>query len=302
MTKPLRSLSGLLDFESAARWSSFKLAAKELHKTPAAVSQQIKGLEQQLGFDLFVRHPRNVALTEKGQVLAGTLRRNLNELNEKVATLRAGTEEHVLRLSVPHSLSMKWLVPKLAGFTSLHPHIDVRVDSSDSSQDIDSDAFDLALRITDATVAASAVLLGQEDLVPVYSPALEVENGEPLTLASLHRFPLLYQETPESWLQWLQLNKAVGGEHNFHREFSHSGILVQAAVAGQGVGLAPYVIALEDLNQGVLKLLPGKPLFTRCHYYAIPFMRAAGDENVRLFCDWLREEFREIERLRVEVG
>jgi LysR family glycine cleavage system transcriptional activator len=69
MTKPLRSLSGLLDFDCAARWD-FKLAAQELHKTPAAISLQVKQLEEALGFELFVRHPRHITLTEKGQELA----------------------------------------------------------------------------------------------------------------------------------------------------------------------------------------------------------------------------------------
>jgi LysR family glycine cleavage system transcriptional activator len=302
MTKPLRSLSGLLDFESAARWNSFKLAARELHKTPAAISQQIKGLEQQLGFDLFVRHPRNVSLTEKGQALAATLRRNLAELNEKVESLRTGGEENLLRISVPHSLSMKWLVPNLAGFSTLHPQVDVRVDSTDSRLDLESEALDLALRITDQSAPAHAVLLGQEDLVAIYSPALEERYGKPLDLKALNAFALLYQQTPECWLQWMKNNKALAGEHDFSREFSHSGILVQAAVAGQGIGLAPYIIALEDLRQGALKLLPGKPLFSSCRYYAIPAIHAATSENTRLFCEWLQGEFREAERLRLETG
>ena len=67
--KPLRSLSGLIDFECAARWGSFKLAARELHKTPAAVSLQVKQLEEAIAFPLFVRHPRHIALTAKGEEL-----------------------------------------------------------------------------------------------------------------------------------------------------------------------------------------------------------------------------------------
>jgi LysR family glycine cleavage system transcriptional activator len=107
--KPLRSLSGLLDFEAAARWGSFKLAARELHKTPAAVSLQVKQLEESLGFALFVRHPRHIALTAKGQELAIAVARILGELRAKVAALQRGDEEAVLRISTTHSFAIKWL-------------------------------------------------------------------------------------------------------------------------------------------------------------------------------------------------
>ncbi|MGZ8295502.1 MAG: LysR family transcriptional regulator, partial [Telluria sp.] len=81
--RALRSLSGIIDFDCAARWGSFKLAAQELHKTPAAISQQVRQLEENLGFALFIRHPRHVTLTEKGQELAIAVGRMLGELGAK---------------------------------------------------------------------------------------------------------------------------------------------------------------------------------------------------------------------------
>src|SRR5438552_722948 len=121
MDKPLRSLSGLIDFDCAARRGSFKLAAQELHKTPAAISLQIKQLEAVLGFALFVRHPRHIALAEKGRELAVSVARMLGELRTKVDALRGGNEENVLRISTTHSLAIKWLVPRLDRFTKLYP-------------------------------------------------------------------------------------------------------------------------------------------------------------------------------------
>src|SRR3954468_22291258 len=102
MSKPLRSLSGLIDFDCAARWGSFKLAAQELHKTPAAISQQVKHLEESVGFALFIRHPRHITLTEKGQELAISVGRMLSELRSKIGALQAGNEESVLRISTTH--------------------------------------------------------------------------------------------------------------------------------------------------------------------------------------------------------
>jgi LysR family glycine cleavage system transcriptional activator len=103
--KPLRSLSGLIDFDCAARWGSFKLAARELHKTPAAVSLQVKQLEEAIGFPLFVRHPRHIALTAKGQELAIVVARMLADLRGKVAALQRGDEEAVLRFSTSQSFA-----------------------------------------------------------------------------------------------------------------------------------------------------------------------------------------------------
>ena len=104
--RPLRSLSGLIDFDCAARWGSFKLAARELHKTPAAVSLQVKQLEEAVGFALFVRHPRHIALTAKGQELAIAVARMLADLGAKVAALQRGSDEAVLRISTTHSFAI----------------------------------------------------------------------------------------------------------------------------------------------------------------------------------------------------
>lgn len=290
MSQALRSLSGFIDFECAARWGSFKLAAKELHKTPAAISQQIKQLEQQLGFPLFVRYPRHIALTDKGQQLASTVASCLAELSARVTALRACAEQGVVRISLPHSLSMKWLVPRLADFSLKHPAIDLRIDTRDEKIDIDSGLCDMALRITTTMRSPNAQLLGREQLIAVYSPKLE-KPRQPLTAASLNELPLLYQQNPETWLQWMQLNQLLSGKHNFSRNFSHSGVLVQAAVAGQGLALVPYIIAHEDLQQGTLKVLPGKPLDTDCYYYALVAAYRTEADSVVAVKGWLAQQF-----------
>ena len=288
MKHALRNLSGFIDFECAARWNSFKLAAKELHKTPAAVSQQIKLLEQQLGFALFVRLPRRVALTDKGEALAATVSRCLGELGETVESLRTGGGENIVRITVPHSLSLKWLVPRLSDFSRQHPAIDLRIDSSDEYVDVEAGACDLALRITRHT--SDALVLGRETFVAVYSPVLQ-RRGRALDMGSLNRLPLLYQASPQDWLKWLQLNKALTGKHNFHRSFSHSGILVQAAVAGQGIALTPYLIAHEDLQQGRLVQLAATPLPTDCYYCALSAPGRPNATSIGVFRDWLQAQF-----------
>lgn len=250
--KALRSLSGLIDFDCAARWGSFKLAAQELHKTPAAVSQQIKHLEESVGFALFVRHPRQITLTDKGQELAVAVARMLQDLRDKVGALQQGDEEAVLRISTTHSFAIKWLVPRMHRFTKLHPSLDIRIDSNDAPVDLQSNTTDVAIRYGPVLDGDPAMLF-RERLVPVYSPDLLAPGQGALTLADLEGHPLLCEKSNEKWLQLLNENKALKGRYDFSRGYSHWGVLVQAAVAGQGVALVPYGIAYGDLAAGALR-------------------------------------------------
>ena len=250
--KPLRSLSGLIDFDCAARWGSFKLAARELHKTPAAVSLQVKQLEESVGFALFVRHPRHIALTEKGEELAITVGRMLAELRAKVAALQHGDEESVLRISTTHSFAIKWLVPRMHRFTKLYPELDIRLDSNDAPVDLDADSTDVVVRYGPVRDGDPAMLF-RERLVAVYSPELLAPGRDEMTLADLANYPLLCEKSPESWLQLLNENKALKGDFDFSRGYSHWGVLAQAAVAGQGVALVPYGIAFQDIASGALR-------------------------------------------------
>jgi len=255
--KPLRSLSGLVDFECAARWGSFKLAARELHKTPAAVSQQVKQLEENIGFPLFVRHPRHISLTEKGQELAIATGRMLGDLRSKVAALQRGDEESVLRISTTHSFAIKWLVPRMHRFTKLYPELDIRIDSNDAPVDLHADSTDVAVRYGPVREGDPTVLF-RERLVPVYSPELLAPGQADLSLADLPHCRLLVEQSPEAWLQLLNENKALKGKYDFSRGYSHWGVLVQAAVAGQGVALVPYGIAFQDIVSGALRQIPAR--------------------------------------------
>jgi LysR family glycine cleavage system transcriptional activator len=293
--KPLRSLSGLIDFECAARWGSFKLAARELHKTPAAVSLQVKQLEEAVGFALFVRHPRHIALTAKGQELAVAVGRMLGDLRAKVAALQRGDEEAVLRISTTHSFAIKWLVPRMPRFTKLHPELDIRIDSNDTPVDLEDDAVDVAIRYGPVKDGDPALLF-RERLVPVYSPELLAEGEAELTMADLARFPLLCERSPEAWLQMLNENRALKGDYDFSRTYTHWGVLAQAAVAAQGIALVPYGIAFQDILAGTLRVIAcrsapfgnGYRLLVNPHKEAMP--------KVQHFRAWVVAEMEEMRR------
>lgn len=293
MSKPLRNIAALVDFDCAARWCSFKLAAHELHKTPAAVSQNIKQLEQQLGFALFERHARHLSMTEKGRELAVTVSRVLNDLQVKVAALQDEDSNDSLRISCTHSFAMKWLVPRLHRFTEKHPNIDIRVESSDTVVDMAQGLCDVAIRHQLYSEGDDASLLWREQLLLAYSPDLldqkDRKASQPV-LKRLLRYPLLYEGTPEDWIRLLQARSMLGQHTDFAQNYSHAGLLVQATVAAQGVAMLPYAIAYEDIRQGRLCIAPGMQLSSR---YCYRLMRAAGRADtarVQHFINWLKEE------------
>ena len=292
--KQLRSLSGLLDFECAARWGSFKLAALELHKTPAAISQQVKHLEEMVGFALFIRHPRHITLTEKGQELAISLGRMLGELRDKIGALQSGDEESVLRISTTHSFAIKWLVPRMHRFTKLYPELDIRLDSNDAPVNLDDDSTDVAVRYGPVSEGDPDMLF-RERLIAVYSPELLPAGQTEITLADLPNFPLLYEKTPESWLRLLNENKAKG-KYDFSRGYSHWGVLAQAAVAGQGIALVAYGIAFQDILKGSLKQIDCRSAPFGSGYRFLVNPRKEKMPKVQRFRAWLVAEMSDMQR------
>lgn len=295
MLKPLRSLSGLLDFDCAARWRSFKLAAQELHKTPAAVSLQVRQLEQALGFDLFVRQPRQITLTNKGQELAATVRRMLAELDRKVAALQGGDEETILRMSTTHSLALKWLVPRLARFTRRWPEIDIRIDSSDTIANMEDGSTDIALR-TAYVAAGDPDLLFQDRLVAVYSPSLLATGEHAIGVVDLPRYRLLHDVTTDNWIALLRHNHALKGDYHFSRSFSNYAVMVQSALAGQGIALVSYVLVVDDIRSGALKLVECDSAPCERGYRIVIARDKREMVKVARFCAWLREEVAAMEQ------
>lgn len=291
----LRTLSGLLDFDCAARWGSFKLAAQELHKTPAAVSLQIKQLETAVGFALFIRHPRQVVLTEKGQDLAVSVSKFLADLQEKVGALRGDDEEKILRISTTHSFAIKWLVPRLGAFTRQYPDIDIRIDSTDKLVDLDDDSVDAVIRYGLADVTDPALVFS-ERLVAVYSPALLAAGEDALTLADLARFPLIYAETTETWMQLLRENRVLKGDYNFSRGYSNAAVRAQAALAGQGISIVSYTVAYQDILNGALKMIACRSAPCPYGYRFLVNRRKAGLPKIALFQRWLTDELNGMQR------
>jgi len=291
MKLSLPSLSGFKAFESAARLRSFKKAADELFVTPAAVSQQIKQLETILGFQLFTRYPRHIVLTEKGADLADTVRIALNNISLKVSSLQSGYQEKKIRISTFQSFSMKWLIPRLPSFHKLHPDIDVIVDTSERKVDLVKDGYDIAIRSAVKCPEGVECLFSAKDrAVPVYSPKLLSRGQTALSMEDLKYVTLLHDGKPAQWHKWLRKMNVKPEAYHFGSSHAHSGALVQAAVAGQGVAMASALLASADVQDGSLLVLDeeGVAEDTRAYFLCLP--DALNKGPVQVFRKWAMAE------------
>ncbi|MFC4348068.1 LysR substrate-binding domain-containing protein [Kordiimonas lipolytica] len=293
MRYKLQSLSGILAFDAAARHGSLTLAAKELGRTQSAVSQQVKGLEEQLGFALFVRRPREIELTSAGRSLAKAVKQALEGIDDRVTTLMRRHEPNVIRLSAYHSFAIQWLIPRLPRFSLAHPEIDIRLNADDHQVDVAAEGYDLAIRGGWLGKLPSGVTpMRVEKYMPVYAPCLA--EGREITVDDLTDYPLIGYEDRSYWNDWLEHNGVELRDPDYGKTYSHSGLLVQAAIVGAGIGMAPLATAAQALIDGRLKCVPGKPSSNGFCFHAVT-AREPVSENVALFVDWLESEMAQME-------
>lgn len=287
----LRTLSGLLAFDAAARHGSLTEAAKELGRTQSAVSQQVKGFEAEIGLELFVRRPREIMLTPAGQRLADAVQSSLSGINQTIDELRRCCEPNVIQVTTYHSFAVNWLVPRLPAFGVRHPELDVRVNADDRFVDLVAGGFDLAVqgRRRGQPGPANSVLFRDERVIPVYAPCLT--GGDEITANEMHKYPLIREEGRSLWREWLRNNGLNCNVVESGKAYSHTGLLVQAATVGAGIALIPIAIAAESLKAGRLKCVRGRHIDSgyRLHLVA---QQGALPEKIAHFVDWFGDELR----------
>ena len=171
MRPNLPPLNSLRTFEAAARHLNFSCAADELHVTPSAVSHQIKSLEARIGSALFLRNKKSLSLTEAGEVLLDGAHTAFGALSRAMDDLYALAHAPVLTVSVPPSVAMKWLVPRLDTFRSRYPEFDVRTSTDTELPDLTSGDVDIAVHYSEgAYPGLVAELLVSNSVAPMCSP------------------------------------------------------------------------------------------------------------------------------------
>lgn len=292
-------LANLRAFEAAARLLSFTLAAEELHLSQSAVSQQIKQLEERLGFSLFTRLTRRLELNEAGRRLYETVRRSLLEIDRTVEDLRDGTMTGSVTLSVGSSFAANWLIPRLGDLAARCPGIDLGIRPSDVLIDLPAEPdVDIAVRFGQG--GGRGVVsrpLGDENVFVVCSPSLLDGVEPPGTLADLSGFPLLHNQASEQepgaagdWRNWLAALDAEGAvDVEGGPRFPRSDLLVRAAVLGQGMALAwDTMVANERRDGRLIKPFDGRYEISN-RYYASCTEEAYTKPKVRAVLEWLTE-------------
>ena len=297
MNQPLPPLNALRAFEAIARHLSFAKAADELHVTPAALSHQIRALEEQLGLPLFHRRTRSIELTDAGRLIYPGLHAGFESVRGAIGQLDRSREGNVLVISATPGLVAKWLMPRLWRFLHAHPDIDARVSAALKIADFGAEGVDVAIRLSKGDHPDLHVeKLFDDSVLPLCSPRL-VEEGL-RSAADLPRFPLIHYDiamsmrSPPLWADWFA---AAGVQGNATRglRVNVADHALDAAVAGAGVSLSFKLIASDDVHSGrlVCPFGPELPLASGYH-----FVCPKGHEkrpNVRAFRDWLFAEMEE---------
>ncbi len=287
-------LNALRAFEASARHLSFVKAADELHVTPAAVSHQVKRLEDYLGLPLFRRLPRGLSLAETGHGLWVELNDAFDRLDravEKVAELHASG---ALTISVAPMFAVKWLLPRLHEFDALHPDIDVRMSSSGDVVDFRRDDYDAAVRLGSGQYPGlTSELLFSESVTPMCSPRL-LEAGHGLSTPGdlqhhvlLHDDSMAFSDAAPTWQSWLSAAGADQLDTSRGPRFGQPDHALQAAADGAGVVLGWRFLAGDDLAAGRLVAPFDLTLPLGSAFYLVYPEAHATRKRVSAFREWL---------------
>ena len=291
MARHLPSLNALRAFEAAARHLSFTKAAEELSVTQAAISHQVKGLEDRLGVALFRRQNRALMLTEMGQAYLPALKDAFDAIDAATARLVARDRSGVVTFTCLPSFAATWLVRRLGRFRAQHPDLDVRLLTNERLVDFAREDVDIGVRYGRGHWPGLAKeRLLTEDMFPVCAPAL-LKGPKPLKKpADLKHHTLLHDDMEMDWQRWLVAAGVKGVDPNRGLQFSSSSMLLQAAADGQGVAMGRSALAAGYLAEGRLVRPFELKLHSDAAYYIIYPTAYAQRPKVKAFRDFLMAE------------
>jgi LysR family glycine cleavage system transcriptional activator len=309
----LPPLNALKAFEAAGRHLSVKKAAAELNVTPAAVSHQIKALEDYLGVKLFLRRNRALELTEAARACLPKLREGFDSLVQAVDRLRAHKAGGMLTVSVAPSFAARWLMPRLHRFLEAHPATDVRISARLRQAAEGSRRGAVAERATvDTWLADSdvAILYGRGDypgfqvdklftltITPICSPRLITDPEHPLLRPDdLRHQLLLHDDTGDLydgvsfWEVWLKAAGVEDVDLSRGAHFSHAVLAFEAAIEGHGVVATMPLLAESDLHSARLVTPFALRVPLQSSYYLVCAESVAKRRDVAAFREWLLAE------------
>ncbi|WP_336959747.1 LysR substrate-binding domain-containing protein [Sphingobium aquiterrae] len=287
----LPPLSAVRVFEAAARLENFTAAAEELGMTQAAVSYQVKLLEERLGISLFHRSGRRVMLTDKARALAPILTRAFGEMRAGFAAVK-GEDASVLTISCTNSFAHLWLASRIGAFQMKQPGLAVRIHTSDTLVDFARDGIDMAVRGGKGDwPGLDGRLLTHNRLAPLCTPAYLARHGPIADARALRAMPRL---TPNDmwWHEWFAaMGLENDGEQGSTIALDSQVLEGRAALAGQGIAILNMYLWRQEIEAGLL--VEAVPSFVRegVSYWVVSPAHARNTPKVKAFRDWIVAEF-----------
>lgn len=289
MLRRLPPLNAVRVFEAVARNGSVTGAAREMSVTQGAVSRHVASLESWLGTKLFTRTQRGVTLTAKGAAYFRTINGALDQIDFATRQVQNSPDGNLLRLKLPPTFAIRWLVPRLAAFHALHPGIDVQITTSHESADFDREEIDACIHSErDRPAGAGFRRLLGEVLLPVCSPRL-LQLGPPLREPrDLARHQLLCSmNRPRDWPTWLAAADVPDLDGNGGLKFENAALAYQAAIDQLGVMIAQRALVEDDLASGRLVAPIAIAVPTSGAYYLAYPPNRPRSARVVAFEDWI---------------
>ncbi|MCB1652630.1 MAG: LysR family transcriptional regulator [Pseudomonadales bacterium] len=290
------SLDLLRTFEAAARHRSFTAAALELGTTQPAVSQQLKRLESRLGIRLFDRIYRGIALTEAGLALFLQVQAGLQQIDAGLQALSEQPDREVLQVATDFAFAAYWLMPRLPRFHAAWPQIDVSLVTRERSHDALQGDIDVGVLFGQGRFSqGESRWLFNEEVFPVCSPHLLAGQTLPLSARAMGDFPLLQLrgEHARQWFDWYRLFDALKlgpPPAPGQLRFDNYTLLIQAAIAGQGMAIGWKHLVDNLLEQGVLCRPFAESAQSASGYYAVMPQRKRRNWLAQVFVDWMLAE------------
>ncbi|RWE16389.1 MAG: LysR family transcriptional regulator [Mesorhizobium sp.] len=285
-------LRNLATFELAARVGGFSRAADELRLSRVAVSRQMAELEARLGQKLFHRNHRSVSLTTAGRALLDEVAPALGNIGNALNETRRLKTKPRLSITTTAAFATYWLMPRMVGFNTQHPDVEINLVVSDSYLDLAAEEIDVAIRYAATKPSDEHVkLLMRETIFPVYSPRYSPRTAMRTTLDLTHERLLFLKGSyrrEAGWPFWFQrLGLPLEEENGI--AFNTYLNMFQAAIEGQGIALAGRPLVDRFLADGTLLRIEGTEPFERDSYFLIN--RSTDKPFANDWCAWIEREF-----------
>ncbi|MCG8503029.1 MAG: transcriptional regulator GcvA [Sphingomonadales bacterium] len=291
MGRRLPPLISLRVFEAVARHLSFTKAADELHVTQAAVSHQVKKLEEWLGEPLFLRLNRSIKLTKAGAAYAKPLTRAYDLMAEATDALLQDAGPQSLSISTFDSIAAGWLAPRIKTFQADYPEVGIKIVTSNRFSNFIDNEIEAEIRYGDGDWPALHVTkIADEQIFPVCGPGLLGGKQVLEKVEEIGAYPLIHDEMVMEWADWLEAAGGSDVDADRGLRFNHSHIVIQAAINGEGIALGRSLLVADEIAAGRLIRPFGFQMQSMFAYYMVCPKELADQVWVSAFRDWLIAE------------